>query len=143
MKNFLCLVLFLFSFSFLHSTERSSPYEIHLPKLIYDLCKSFIDEKSPENYFERTTTDGETDQLAICLENFEEMEFALIHYTPGKIEKNFGGMEVAYQNKKLISAATFEADGAAYLVNPPFSEEVVDAIVDVLEQWVFLLPMKG
>lgn len=127
MKNKFFLTLALSFLSVFQIGEaRVVDYEKHLPKDIYYACKKFelLDEESLESSKQVPSLEG-FNQFIISVDDMDGLKYVLFDYKPAKIKDNFSGIQLGYDNGKLMGYAIFDGEGCDYLVIPPplFTEE--------------------
>ena len=119
-------------------SEKSSiesMYQKHLPPEIfeYGVKNNLVDLMSYEKITEKQNLEGRITIILGTLEDLKYIEDDTVEL--GKyvevsfwqenrnIEDNFGGIQLCYQNGRIVGYAAFDADGRDYIAPTPFSEE--------------------
>lgn len=111
-------------------------YQKHLPPDIYEyvIKNGLVDETRSENIKDNQTLEG-VDNIKISIETHKSQQFINIgYYLQNKnAEDNFGGIQIGFQDGKVLGYALFDAEGHDYIAPTPFSsEEEKDAMALIL-----------
>lgn len=113
-------------------------YQKHLPVEIYQpiIARQLLDENEMN-----TTTDlkyGDiSDRIDISVQT-NQGQYVLIGYEFGEVIDNVRGIQVGYQEGKMIGYAIFDQKGLDYVAYPPFSrrqeKKITLKVLDLIER---------